>query len=185
MVQAKKWLVCSLSRNSETPAAATKLKAQGLRLLIEPINTRDIPGYFLNTQAEAHAIREEVGSPNLKVQMDFYHAQIVEGDIATTFRKYREHIGHIQIASVPERNEPDDGEVDPGAWRLRGMAVNRSLDLPPNLLTLRDTVLDRHNISGDDNASRLIWSENLDASPAFRTKRQAEARSEAANAGAR
>jgi hydroxypyruvate isomerase len=92
--------------------AAAELERAGCVLLIEPINTRDIPGYFLNTQAEAHAIREEVGAPNLKVQMDFYHVQIVEGDIAMTFRKYREHIGHIQIASVPERHEPDDGEVN-------------------------------------------------------------------------
>ena len=92
--------------------AAAELGKAGRTLLIEPINTRDIPGYFLNTQAEAHAIREEVGAPNLKVQMDFYHAQIVEGDISMTFRKYREHIGHIQIASVPERHEPDEGELD-------------------------------------------------------------------------
>jgi 2-dehydrotetronate isomerase len=62
--------------------------------------------------AEAHTIREAVGAPNLKVQMDFYHVQIVEGDIAMTFRKYFPHVGHIQIASVPERNEPDDGEVN-------------------------------------------------------------------------
>jgi hydroxypyruvate isomerase len=92
--------------------AAQELAKHGLTLLIEPINTRDIPGYFLNTQAEAHAVREEVGAPNFKVQMDFYHVQIVEGDIAIKFRKYFEHVGHVQIASVPERNEPDDGEVN-------------------------------------------------------------------------
>jgi hydroxypyruvate isomerase len=83
-----------------------------ITILIEPINTRDIPGYFLNTQADAHAIREEVGADNLKVQMDFYHVQIVEGDIAMKVRRYLPHIGHIQIASVPERNEPDGGEVN-------------------------------------------------------------------------
>ena len=71
-----------------------------------------MPGYFLNTQAEAHAICEEVGEPNLKVQMDFYHAQIVEGDVAMTLRKYFAGVGHVQIASVPERHEPDDGEVN-------------------------------------------------------------------------
>lgn len=92
--------------------AARQLARHGMGLLIEPINTRDIPGYFLNTQAEAHAIREEVGEPNLKVQMDFYHVQIVEGDIAMRLRKYFAHVGHIQIAGVPERNEPDDGEVN-------------------------------------------------------------------------
>jgi hydroxypyruvate isomerase len=92
--------------------AAQEVAKHGITLLIEPINTRDIPGYFLNTQAEGHAIREAVGEPNLKVQMDFYHAQIVEGDLAMTFRKHVDGIGHIQIASVPSRNEPDDGEVD-------------------------------------------------------------------------
>jgi 2-dehydrotetronate isomerase len=92
--------------------AAREVGKHGITLLIEPINTRDIPGYFLNTQAEGHAIREAVGEPNLKVQMDFYHAQIVEGDLATTFRKHLDGIGHVQIASVPSRNEPDDGEVN-------------------------------------------------------------------------
>lgn len=99
--------------------AAAAAARQGLMLLIEPINTRDMPGYFLNTQAEAHAIREEVGAPNLKVQMDLYHAQIVEGDLATKIRRYLPHIGHIQIASVPERNEPDRGEINyPYLFRL-------------------------------------------------------------------
>jgi len=92
--------------------AARALAPHGLTLLIEPINSRDMPGYFLTTQAEAHAIREEVGEPNLKVQMDFYHVQIMEGDIAMTLKKYFAHVGHIQIASVPARNEPDDGEVN-------------------------------------------------------------------------
>jgi 2-dehydrotetronate isomerase len=92
--------------------AARQLAKHGRVLLVEPINTRDIPAYFLNTQAEAHAVRVEVGEENLKVQMDLYHAQIVEGDIAVKLRTYVEHVGHIQIASVPERNEPDDGEVN-------------------------------------------------------------------------
>ncbi len=84
----------------------------GLEVLIEPINQRDMPGYLLSTQRDAHAIREEVGALNLKVQMDFYHAQITEGDIATTFRKYQQHIGHVQIAGVPDRHEPDTGELN-------------------------------------------------------------------------
>jgi hydroxypyruvate isomerase len=92
--------------------AARELARHGRTLLIEPINPRDMPGYFLNSQADGHAIRAAVGEPNLKVQMDFYHAQIVEGDLATTFKKYFDGIGHIQIASVPARNEPDDGEVN-------------------------------------------------------------------------
>ncbi|MDB5839617.1 MAG: hyi [Herminiimonas sp.] len=92
--------------------AAAETAKHDIMLLIEPINSRDMPGYFLNTQADAHAIREEVGAPNLKVQMDFYHVQIVEGDIAMKARKYLEHVGHIQIAGVPARNEPDVGEVN-------------------------------------------------------------------------
>lgn len=99
--------------------ACTEAARHGITVLIEPINTRDIPGYFLNTQADAHAIREEVGAPNLKVQMDFYHVQIVEGDIAMKLRRYLPHVGHIQIAGVPERNEPDTGEVNyPYLFRL-------------------------------------------------------------------
>jgi hydroxypyruvate isomerase len=92
--------------------AAAEMAKHGLMLVIEPINTRDIPGYFLNTQAEAHAIREEIGAPNLKVQMDLYHAQIVEGDLAVKLKKYMANVGHIQIASVPDRHEPDEGEVN-------------------------------------------------------------------------
>jgi len=92
--------------------AAQELARHGRTLVIEPINTRDMPGFFLNSQAEAHAICETVGEPNLKVQMDLYHAQIVEGDLAIKLRKYIQGIGHIQIASVPERHEPDDGEVN-------------------------------------------------------------------------
>jgi hydroxypyruvate isomerase len=94
--------------------AARELAAEGRMLLIEPLNPRDMPGYFLRTQADAHDIREEVGAPNLKVQMDFYHAQIVEGDLTTMFRTHADAIGHVQIAGVPGRHEPDDGEVNYG-----------------------------------------------------------------------
>lgn len=97
----------------ENLAHAARLCApHGINVLIEPINTRDMPGYFLNYQDMAHAIVQEVGAPNLKVQMDFYHAQIMEGDVSTTFKKYRSSIGHIQIAGVPERHEPDAGELN-------------------------------------------------------------------------
>jgi hydroxypyruvate isomerase len=92
--------------------AAQELAKHHLQLLLEPINTRDMPGYFLNTQAQAHELRAECGEPNVKVQMDFYHAQIMEGDLISTFKKYFSDIGHTQIASVPTRNEPDDGEVN-------------------------------------------------------------------------
>lgn len=94
--------------------ACTDAAAQGVTILIEPINPRDFPGYLLNTQAQAHAIRTEVGARNLKVQMDLYHAQIVEGDLTEKLRRYAPHIGHVQIAGVPGRNEPDSGEVSYG-----------------------------------------------------------------------
>jgi hydroxypyruvate isomerase len=93
--------------------AAERAAAAGVDVLIEPINTRDIPGYFLNRQDDAHAIVNAVGAPNLKVQMDLYHCQIVEGDVATKLRTYLPtgRVGHLQIAGVPERHEPDVGEV--------------------------------------------------------------------------
>jgi hydroxypyruvate isomerase len=96
--------------------AAGRAAAAGVDVLIEPINTRDIPGYFLNRQDDAHAIVAEVGAPNLKVQMDLYHCQIVEGDVATKLRSYLPggRVGHLQIAGVPERHEPDVGELNHG-----------------------------------------------------------------------
>ncbi len=98
--------------------ACTEAAAQGVTVLVEPINPRDMPGYLLTTQAEAHAIRTEVGAPNLKVQMDLYHAQIVEGDLTVKLRRWLSHIGHIQIAGVPDRGEPDVGEIN-YAWIFR------------------------------------------------------------------
>ncbi|WP_119292312.1 2-oxo-tetronate isomerase [Azohydromonas sediminis] len=92
--------------------AARMLAPDGITVLIEPINHRDIPGYFLSTQDDAHSIREEVGEPNLKVQMDFYHCQIVEGDLLHRYEKHAAGVGHIQVAGVPERHEPDVGEVN-------------------------------------------------------------------------
>ena len=92
--------------------AAHEAESLGITIVIEPINTRDIPGYFLNRQDEAHAILAEVGAANLKVQMDFYHCQIVEGDLAMKLRRYVHDVAHIQIAGVPERHEPDTGEVN-------------------------------------------------------------------------
>ncbi len=93
-------------------AAAEAAKA-GRDILIEPINTRDIPRFFLNRQDHAHEIIEGIGAPNLKVQMDLYHCQIVEGDLAMKIRKYLPtgRVGHFQIAGVPERHEPDVGEL--------------------------------------------------------------------------
>jgi hydroxypyruvate isomerase len=94
--------------------AATQAAANGLDVLIEPINTRDIPRFFLNRQDQAHDIVGLVGAPNLKVQMDLYHCQIVEGDVAMKIRKYLPTgaVGHFQIAGVPQRHEPDIGELN-------------------------------------------------------------------------
>ncbi len=96
-------------------AAPLAAKA-GVTLLIEPINPRDMPGYFLNRQADAHAIcqqvRERTGLDVIKVQMDFYHCQIVEGNLATKLELYMNGIGHIQIAGVPDRHEPNIGEIN-------------------------------------------------------------------------
>lgn len=92
--------------------AARDCASHGITTLIEPINTRDIPGYFINYQQDAHDIVDELGEPNLKVQMDFYHVQVMEGDIEMRLRKHFGHVGHVQIAGVPRRNEPDTGEVN-------------------------------------------------------------------------
>jgi hydroxypyruvate isomerase len=92
--------------------AARRLAEHGITLLIEPINTRDIPGYFLNLQHAAHDVVAEVGAPNLKVQMDLYHCQIMEGDLVRKIERWLPGVGHFQIAGVPERHEPDSGEVN-------------------------------------------------------------------------
>ena len=94
--------------------AAGEAAKAGLDVLMEPINTRDIPRFFLNRQDHAHDIIELVGATNLKVQMDLYHCQIVEGDLAMKIRKYLPtgKVGHFQIAGVPERHEPNVGELN-------------------------------------------------------------------------
>jgi hydroxypyruvate isomerase len=94
-----------------TYAAEQAVKA-GITVLIEPINTRDIPGFFLNRQDQAQAICKEVGAANLKVQFDLYHCQIVEGDVTMKLRRDFAGIGHIQIAGVPDRHEPSLGELN-------------------------------------------------------------------------
>jgi hydroxypyruvate isomerase len=94
--------------------AALEAARQGVDVLIEPINLRDMPGFFLNRQDQAHQVIADVGAPNLKVQMDLYHCQIVEGDLAMKLHQYLPtgHVGHIQIAGVPLRHEPDLGELN-------------------------------------------------------------------------
>ena len=91
--------------------AAGNLAPHNITLLLEAINTRDMPGFFVSTQADSFAICSAVNAPNLKMQMDCYHMQVMEGDLASKLKRYAAHCGHIQIAGVPERNEPDTGEV--------------------------------------------------------------------------
>lgn len=91
--------------------AADRLADADLILVIEPINTRDIPGYFLNTTGEAAAVLDRVGRPNLKIQLDLYHVQIMEGDLATRMRALAGRYAHVQIAGNPGRHEPDVGEI--------------------------------------------------------------------------
>ena len=92
--------------------AAPRLKAAGLKLLIEPINRVDIPGFFLNTTAQAAAILDAVGSDNLYIQYDIYHAQRMEGELAATMQAQLPRIAHIQLADNPGRNEPGTGEIN-------------------------------------------------------------------------
>ena len=102
---------CKATLVANLKYAAELLQPHGITLLLEAINNRDVPGFFINTQAESHAVCMEVGAPNLKMQMYCYHMQVMEGDLAMKLRRYAPHCGHIQIAGAPERNEPDTGEV--------------------------------------------------------------------------
>ena len=92
--------------------AASKLKAAGIRLLIEPINTRDIPNFFLSHTAQAIEIIRAVGSDNLFLQYDVYHMQIMEGDLTKTIERQLPQIAHMQVADPPLRNEPGSGEIN-------------------------------------------------------------------------
>jgi len=93
--------------------AADEAARAGREILIEPINLRDMPRYFLNRQDHAHELLDAVQAPNLKVLMDLYHCQIVEGDLVTKLQRYLPtgRVAHVQIAGVPGRHEPDRGEL--------------------------------------------------------------------------
>jgi hydroxypyruvate isomerase len=92
--------------------AAQAAAANGIEVLIEPINRRDIPGYFLNRTHEARAIIHEVGEVNLRLHFDLYHRQVEEGDVARAIAEFAPLAGHYQVASPPDRGEPDDGEMN-------------------------------------------------------------------------
>jgi len=92
--------------------AAGKLKEAGILLIAEPINTYDMPGFFLNRSAQAISIFDRVGSDNLKLQYDIYHMQRMEGELAKTIERLMPRIAHMQIAGNPNRTEPDQGEIN-------------------------------------------------------------------------
>ena len=96
----------NLTRAAEAAARAN------ITLLIEPINARDRPGYFLSRVEHAADIIAKVGAPNVRIQFDFYHVQIMSGDLIRRFEKFLPVIGHVQVASVPARHEPDEGEIN-------------------------------------------------------------------------
>ncbi|RZI62381.1 MAG: hydroxypyruvate isomerase family protein [Rubrivivax sp.] len=107
----------AIARYEQRLRWAAELGAQaGVEITIEPINPFDMPGYLLQGQDEAHAIVERIGAANLKVQMDLYHCERVEGDVVAQVRRHLPtgRIGHFQIAGVPDRHEPDEGTLD---WR--------------------------------------------------------------------
>lgn len=91
---------------------AGRLAESGIDLLLEPINGRNMPGYFLNDFGAAEKLIADLGLPNLKLQFDIYHRQIIHGDVAMALRRLLPLTGHIQIASVPSRNEPDGEELN-------------------------------------------------------------------------
>jgi hydroxypyruvate isomerase len=93
-------------------AVAPAAEAAGITLLLEPLNARDVPGYLYSRPEEAAALIERLGLPNLKLQYDFYHVQVMRGDLLRNFERFRPIIGHVQFAGAPERQEPDIGEVN-------------------------------------------------------------------------
>jgi hydroxypyruvate isomerase len=92
--------------------AATELAKAGIMLVLEPINCRDMPGFYLNYSAQALAIIEEIGAPNVKLQYDIYHMQRMEGELANTIEANLDKIGHMQLADLPGRHEPGTGEIN-------------------------------------------------------------------------
>jgi 2-dehydrotetronate isomerase len=91
--------------------AAAKAAPHGITLLLEPLNPNDNPGYFYSSLAEAVSLMEELALPNIKLQFDAYHVARSEGDVLTKLSRYRRHVGNVQIAGVPARAEPDEGEI--------------------------------------------------------------------------
>lgn len=92
--------------------AANKFAKENIELMIEPLNDRDVPNYFIAHQREAVALIKQVDCPNVKLQLDLYHAQIMDGDLSRLIHELASYTGHVQIASVPARHEPSEGELN-------------------------------------------------------------------------
>lgn len=92
-------------------AAAPLARQAGVTILLEPLNVRDKPGYLVSRSDEIVAILRDLAEPDVKLLFDVYHVQIMEGDLIRRLERHRDFIGHVQIAAVPSRNEPDEGEV--------------------------------------------------------------------------
>lgn len=108
---AEKTFIANLTR------AADLAMDKKITLLIEPLNPRDRPNYYLNRVEQAADIVARVGKPNVRIQYDFYHVQISSGDLIRRFETHQPLIGHVQIAAVPSRAEPDEGEINyPGVF---------------------------------------------------------------------
>lgn len=91
--------------------ACDRAASAGMTALIEPLNPRDAPGYFLNRQEQAAEIIEALGRPELKIMFDVYHVQVAQGDVLRRFEALRDHVGHVQFAGAPARGRPDEGEL--------------------------------------------------------------------------
>ncbi|GBR10438.1 2-oxo-tetronate isomerase [Acetobacter oeni] len=92
-------------------AAAAQARSMGVTIVLEAINTRDMPGYLVSRQEETAAVCRNIGADNVRIQFDFYHAQIMQGDLTRRLERLLPLTGHVQIAGVPERHEPDSGEI--------------------------------------------------------------------------
>jgi hydroxypyruvate isomerase len=111
IIHPQQHMIASHTLVSNLQWAADLAAKHGVTILLEAINQRDKPGYFYSTQAESNAIREKCGRTNIKLMFDVYHVGVAEGDVLTKLAHYLPHIGHIQIAAVPSRAEPDEGEI--------------------------------------------------------------------------
>jgi hydroxypyruvate isomerase len=129
--------------------AAGKASAHGLIILLEPLNQRDNPGYFYSEVERAIDIIERVGAPNVKLMFDAYHVGCAQGDVLTRLRKFYNRIGHVQIAAVPSRAEPDEGEI-------AFPAIFRALDE----LGYRGWIGCEYRPRGDTDAG-LVWTKTL------------------------